>query len=428
MNMQNCQQPLSKGPKMLSRTLQSVAFDEQLGRQMRFVAGPRQCGKTTLARVFLSTVHSGELYYNWDQRPVRERYRADAHFFAPEAYDVLRREGRAWICMDEVHKYARWKSILKDFFDSYNDDFRFVVTGSARLDMLHRAGDSLAGRYFLFRLGPLSLRELSSGSPTVGAPARDAAAWIETKLDSSPASHDALAHLLEFGGFPEPFLKADSRFSTLWRREYIDSIVRGELRDLTLIRDLEAVTTLIRLLPERVASPLSINSLARDLECSFATVKGYIRALELTYVVFPLRPYTQRIARAITKERKTYLFDWTHVQDTGKRFENYVAVELRTLLNLWSDSGLGDFDMRYVRTRDGKETDFCLLRDGSPWLLIETKLRREPIEHHHRKNRELLGDIPFVQLVREEGIAQKCEPGLYRISASRLFAATQCPG
>jgi predicted AAA+ superfamily ATPase len=180
---------------------------------------------------------------------------------------------------------------------------------------------------------------------------------------------------------------------------------------------------LMKLLPERICSPLSINAIAGDLKTSFATASGYIALLELGYVLFRVRPYAKKIARGLTKETKAYFYDWTRIDDDARRFENYAAVELRSLTDLWTDWGAGIYDLRYMKTRDGKETDFLVLKNEKPWLLAEIKTSRVGIESHHLKNRELLGDdVPFIQIVRQDNVAEKLQPKVFQLSASRFFA------
>ncbi len=405
---------------MIERYIGRIAFSRDFGRQMRFIIGPRQSGKTTAAKKFLEDQGCLELYYNWDQRKIRDRYIADSHFFVQEIHNVEPTERKRWLCMDEIHKYPKWKNVLKDFFDSFGQENGFIITGSARLDMMRRSGDSLVGRYFTFRLNPVTLRELSGKS--FKEPPADADEWVKSKLDHLVYEKAELSALLQFSGFPEPLLVNSVRFHNKWRRDYLDRLIREDLRDLTRIQELEKVATIMHLLPERISSPLSINALAKDVKCSFATVSNYLKAMELGYLVFRISPYSKRISRSLTKETKAYFFDWTRLKNPARRFENYVAVELKTLLELWTDAGIANFHMNYLRNRDGKETDFLILRDDEPWMMLEAKFSRANIDYHHRKNRELLRRIPFVQIVRQDNIAEEREDGLYQISASRLLA------
>jgi predicted AAA+ superfamily ATPase len=405
---------------MIKRYISKVAFSRDFGRQMRFIIGPRQTGKTTVAKKFLKGQNCLKLYYNWDDRKTRDRYIADYHFFVRELYNVMPSKGRRWLCMDEIHKYPKWKNVPKDFFDSFGEENGFIVTGSARLDMMRKSGDSLAGRYFTFRLNPVTLRELT-GKPFCEPPA-DADDWIMQTLDHPTYKEKELSALLRFSGFPEPLLSTSVRFHNKWRTDYVDRLIREDMRDLTRVQELENIATLMYLLPSKIASPLSINSLTKDIKCSFATVSNYLKAMELGYLIFRILPYSKKIVRSITKENKVYFFDWTRINDPAAQFENYIAVELKTLLELWTDAGIGNFDLHFIRDRDGKETDFLILRENEPWLMLEAKFSRSTIDYHHRKNKNRLGGIPFIQVVRQENVAEKREGGLYQMSASRFFA------
>ncbi|MCD6224355.1 MAG: ATP-binding protein [Deltaproteobacteria bacterium] len=405
----------------IRRHLNKIAFSSGFGRQMRFVTGPRQTGKTTVAKHFIEKLCFNKLYYNWDNRRVRDDYIKDNHFFVSDLYNESPDEsGRRWILMDEIHKYPNWKNILKDFFDCYGEDAVFIITGSARLDMMRKSGDSLAGRYFTFRLNPVTLQELA-GSKFLEPP-KHASILIKNRLDSPIYKKDELAALLRFSGFPEPLLAGTIRFHTRWRRSYLDTLVREDLRELTQIRELEKTAVLMHLLPDRISAPLSINSLSRDLACSFATTANYLKALELGYLIFRISPYHKKIARSLKKEQKTYFYDWTRVTRESARFENYVAVELKVWTDLWTDAGTGEFNLYYIRDRDGRETDFLITRDAIPWLLVEARFSSSKIDYHHKKNRAVLGNIPFVQVLQENNVTEKYEDGIYQMSASRFFA------
>ena len=398
----------------MERFLRSVAFDDRFGRQMRFIAGPRQVGKTTLLKGFL-----GErgLYYNWDLRGVRDRYKADPYFFHSDDVSLGAASGRRAVGFDEIHKFPKWKNILKDYFDAYEDRCLFVVTGSARLDLFRRSGDPLSGRYFLFRLLPVSLFELAGGPlATPGAAAWD---FIEAALH--PPRQEEFDALLRFGGFPEPLLKGDEVFSANWHDQYVDTLVREELRDLTRIHELENVATMMRLIPGRVGAPFSLKSAGEDLAVSYSAAKNYLRALALTYVVFSLKPYHQSLARAVRKEPKLYLFDWTRVEDPALRFENYVACELYHRAELWTLTTARRFEVFYVRTRDGKETDFLLARDGRPYLLVEAKASSQAVEPHHLLFGRKFGGIPVLQLTLKPGVARAEKGRFWVVSASRFF-------
>jgi predicted AAA+ superfamily ATPase len=407
---------------MIKRHLKGICFQEEFGRQMRFISGPRQIGKTTLSKNFLHQLKSDKLYFNWDLRAIRNLYHQDSYFFETDIYDSQKHGKPVWVCLDEIHKMAKWKNILKDYFDKFEDVVRFIVTGSARLEWFRKSGDALTGRYFLFHLFPLSLSEVARNTmpqPREGESAMD---FIERRISRVRYEQELLNQLLNYSGFPEPFSKASIRFFRRWQMDTADQIIREDVRDLTRIIEIENIASLIMRLPDRVGSPLSLNALREDMQVSYTAVKNAISALQLTHVIFLISPYSRNISRAIKKEKKCYFLDWTRCSDPAFRFENYIAVELKTLIELWKDSGLGSFELYYVRTKDGRETDFLIVRNRKPWCLFEAKLSDAQVESHHRKHSEALGRIPVVRLTQESKVVKKSEGIIYRISASRFFS------
>ncbi|MEW6042197.1 MAG: AAA family ATPase, partial [Elusimicrobiota bacterium] len=327
---------------------------------------------------------------------------------------------KKWVCFDEIHKMPKWKDILKDFFDSFEQRYQFIVTGSARLDLFRRSGDSLAGRYFTFHLNPICLREFI-GNVKKNQEPRKPLDFIMSRIERAVYKQKELNELLALSGFPEPLNKGTARFYVKWHRDYLDRIVREDMRDLTKIMNLENIFALMHMLPQRVGSPLSINSLSNDMLLGYKVVRNLIHALELMFMVFLIRPWHKRINRSIRKEPKLYFYDWTHIKDESLLYENFMAMELKNMVDIWSDNGYGDFNLFYVRTKDGKETDFLITKYHMPWLLCEAKLKSAKIESHHYRISELLGNIPFVQIVKEDKITQQRDKIFFQVSASRFF-------
>ena len=403
---------------MVERALYSIAFSSVWGRQMRFITGPRQSGKTTLAKYKLKEANADHLYYLWDQRSVRNRYKENELFFTedgpPQSY-------KQWVCFDEIHKMPKWKNILKGIFDSSFEQYYFIVTGSAKLDIFRRAGDSLSGRYFTFHLFPLSICEFYLRKNSLSIPQK-ALDFIQEKVSSSRNAKETLSSLMEYGGFPEPFLRQSKVFLSKWSQDYLDTVIREDIGTLTRIIDREYLYDLYILLPQMVGSPLSESSLASHLELSHPTVKNYLRRLEDFYLAFKIHPYSKNIKRSLLKAPKCYLYDWTHIKDPGKRFENYVAVELLAQTTLWTDAGENAFELFYIRNKQQEETDFLILKDKIPWLLIEVKLSDGALASHHHKTRAMLGNIPLVQLCLQEAVCKLEGKDVYRICASRFLA------
>jgi len=239
---------------------------------------------------------------------------------------------------------------MKGIFDTEKSRRGIVVTGSARLDYYRKGGDSLANRYRYFRLHPFSLMELGP-RPTKG---------------------DVEA-LLRFGGFPEPFLAQDDRELRIWQRDRVSRVVRQDLRDLEQVREISLVEELVDLLPTRVGSPLSIRSLREDLEVDHKTVDRWLTILQNLYLCFRIAPFGPPRIRAVKKEQKLYLWDWSMVPDAGPRFENLVACQLLKYCHWVEDTEGHRMDLRFLRDTDKREVDFVVLRDRKPLFAVECK-------------------------------------------------------
>lgn len=387
---------------------------------MRFITGPRQSGKTTLARMKLKEAETQKLYYLWDLRSVRNRYKANELFFTADS--PPQKDAKQWVCFDEIHKAAGWKNILKGLFDTTQEHYQFIVTGSSKLDIFRKAGDSLSGRYFIFQLFPLTLKE-TAGTPEIERPeCNDALDFILRKMSrQSKSRQDALEQLLAYSGFPEPFLSAESAFKKKWSRDYLDRVITEDIGLLTRIADREKLHDLYQLFPEMVGSPVSENSLAGHLESNPVTIKNYLSKLQDFYLAFKVMPYSRNIKRALLKASKWYLYDWTRIAEPHKRFENYVAVELNTRISAWQDLTGTEFMLAYIRDRNKQETDFLVLKERKPWLMVEVKYSDAPIDNHHLAVSRMLGGIPVVQVCFEDNIASQEKKNAFRISAARFL-------
>ena len=320
-----------------------AAVEVDLNRKMVFLVGPRQVGKTTLAKA-LMVDHARAQYLNWD--------------VADDRRIIL---GQTWsprstlLILDEVHKMRGWKQHLKGAWDGRSEGQSILITGSARMDTFRQSGASLAGRYFSLRMHPVSVRE-----------------WCAA---SAAKPEEALDRMIERGGFPEPFLAPESSGADRWRRQYLDDLVREDVAEFSRIGEMRAMRLFVGLLRERVGSPLSLASIARDLQVSPATVAKYLDILEALYVVFTVRPYQHRnIARAILKSPKVYFFDIGLVKgDAGARLENACAAMLLKHVHYLQDVEGQAVSLHYIRDKEGFEIDLVVCRDKQPVLLAECK-------------------------------------------------------
>lgn len=326
-------------------------------RQMALVSGPRQVGKTTVCRSL------GDAYLNWDNADDRRiLLRGPSALAELLQLDRLRAKPSVAV-LDELHKYSKWKALLKGFFDTYGDRVRLMVTGSSRMDIFRRGGDSLMGRYLLYRMHPWSAGECLRTE----LPAQE----IQLPGEVAPADWDALC---EHGGFPEPFLRRDSRFTRRWRSLRLEQLSREDLREVAHVTDLGTLETLMQILAERSAQPLVYSNLAREIQVAVDTARRWIDLMCRMHYGFMVRPWFKNVTKALRKEPKWFLRDWSGVSDDGARAETFVACHLLKSVEGWTDLGFGDFELRYVRDKQKREVDFLVVRDRQPWFLVEVKL------------------------------------------------------
>jgi predicted AAA+ superfamily ATPase len=320
----------------MHRLLQNPII-EDLESKIVLLSGPRQAGKTTLSKMLFESFD----YLNYDDAEHRLAV-------SEKSWD----RSQKLVIFDELHKMNKWKSWIKGVYDTEGIPPRLLVTGSARMDTHRKMGDSLAGRFYHFRLHPFDPKEVAK--------------------EVDPA--EAVNRILQYGGFPEPFLSANKRFYNRWRRSHLDIILRQDLLDLETITDIKSMETLVELLKHRVGSPISYASLARDLERDAKTIKRWLTVLENLYVIFRVPPYSRNVARSLLKEPKFYFYDTGLVQgDDGKRVENLVATVLKKELDFIEDVHGDGTQLYYLRTKDGREIDFAVAIDRKIERLIEVK-------------------------------------------------------
>jgi hypothetical protein len=364
-------------------------------KAMVFMAGPRQSGKTTLAQM-IADEHANRLYFNWDIPTDRIRLIEQPFFF-----EALERRDRSKpiVVFDEIHKYRDWKNYLKGVYDRFHEEFSFLVSGSGRLDIYQKGGDSLAGRYYLFHLWPFTLAELAGTERCLSDFRNDP---LELSGQTKSEYQDIWNRLEKFSGFPEPYMTAQEPSYLRWSTSFSHQLIREDIRDLTGIKSLGDLETLYYMLPSKVGSPLSIPSLSSDLKTAYNTIAGWLETFERFFLIISLTPWTRNIARAIQKERKIYLWDSPRVRDPAARLENMVALELYRAVTLWNDLGRGRFRLHFIKNKDQQEVDFLIAEDNRPLILIEVKLLETQPSKALLKFQSAL-QIPAVQLTNRQG-------------------------
>ena len=312
-------------------------ISEDLLEKMAFIGGPRQVGKTTLARQIIKKKTS---YLNWDN--VEHRHLIIKSHLPTHLNELI---------FDEIHKFVNWRNFIKGLYDTYGDKTKIIVTGSAKLDHFKKGGDSLFGRYHYFRLHPFSLRE----------------------LNAKPTLSD-LNTLLNLGGFPEPILKGNKKSYRRWSLERLNRVVYTDINELENIKEISSIEILMHSLSDRVASVLSLENLRQDLQVSHNTVSRWLDILQTLYICYRVPPFSSSRIRAVKKEKKLYLWDWAQVDDHGARFENMVASQLLKYCHFIEDTEGYRMDLHYLRDRDGREIDFVVTKNNKPQFAVECKV------------------------------------------------------
>lgn len=338
-------------------------------KKITLVTGPRQCGKTTLSKML--TAKEDTLYLNYDDE-------ADREILREKSWDRKKLQ----VIFDELHKMKDWKRWLKGIFDKESMPPAITVTGSARLDTYRKFGDSLAGRYFQYRVHPFDLIELSI---------------IEKDFDPEKS----FERLMNYGGFPEPYLQGSEEFYNRWKKTHTDIILRQDLIDTEDVRNIKSIEILISLLQQRVGSPISYSSLARDLQVSDKTVKRWLNILEDLYVVFKITPFHKNLARANTKQPKYYFYDNARITASeGAKLENLVATTLFKYCHYQQDCLGKEVELFYLSKQGGIEIDFAISVEEKVKTAIEVKLSDDQVSKSFNAFAKDMPDTNFVQIVK----------------------------
>ena len=330
--------------------------------QMVFIEGPRQSGKTTLAKRLMLN-YKANYYFNHDNLKDREIIISGKDFIKDLGIlDVLSDE-KPIIVFDEIHKFPNWKNYLKGIYDNYKDKIKIIATGSAKLTLYKKSQDSLMGRYFPYTIYPLSIGEIVNSKHELNELVR-----FPKKI-----KEDDYKNLYNFSGFPDPYFKSDTRFYLRWQKLRFEQLFRDDILNIEDIKNVSQLELLAHILSYQTSQQINYTSLAKKIQTTDVTIRKWISMLESFYFGFTVLPWHKNIVKAIIKEPKFYTMDWSAISDIGARAENFVACHLKKATKYWTDAGLGEFELYYIRTRDNKEVDFIVVKNNEPWFLVEVK-------------------------------------------------------
>lgn len=347
-------------PRYLTSSLRTALSDTPVV----CILGPRQCGKTTLAR----TLEPGHGYLSFDDAATLAFAQSDPVGF------VAALPERA--ILDEIQRVPELLRTLKLAVDRDRRPGRFVLTGSANLLLLPKLGDSLAGRMEVLQLHPLTAAEIARKRGRFLAELL--AGELKPKLSgSSEDEPSAWARRLVAGGFPEAVARTEAR-ARAWHRSYLRTLLERDVQDVARVRDVSAIGRLLELMALRTGELLNVSSLANDLDIRRETVEHYLAVCERLYLVHRLPPWHRNEATRLIKTPKVHLVDsglaatlaglgtvdqMARRERFGHLLETYVVQQLMAQA-AWTEP---DLRFWHYRDKDQVEVDLVITQGRKTW-------------------------------------------------------------
>ncbi|WP_103897579.1 ATP-binding protein [Rickettsia fournieri] len=373
-----------------------------------FISGARQVGKTTISKQVIKP-NPNSIYLNWDYLEDRNKILNKHTELFKNLLSTIS-DKKPCLILDEIHKYKDWKSLVKGFYDKFGENIEFIITGSAKLNIYKKGGDSLMGRYISLTVHPLSVSEIAKN--------------FDNDIDyiKSPQNItiDEFKALINFGGFAESYLKATAKFHRIWSNQRFKQLFREDVRNTEDINNIYALSLLTSIINEQAGSLISYTNLANKVRVSDQTIRRWLSLLEKHYYCFAIKPWSKNVVKSLIKEPQIYLWDWSQIKDIGTRFENLVASHLLKAVYFWNETGLGDFGLYYLRDKQKREVDLVITKDNQPWILVEAKVSDSTVSSSLKYFHELLNpEFSFQVIQNKQAISGSCfdKPDLWIVPA-----------
>ena len=366
------------------------------------LAGPRQCGKTTLARLLESERVE---YRSLDDDTLRELATADPTGFVQHDRDML--------IIDEIQRVLRLLPAIKQVVDNDNRPGQFLLTGSANIRTLPGVQESLAGRIARIRLRTLAQGEIAGTAPGFLA---DCFARHFPSPDKTFSRNDIIRAAMR-GGFPEP-LQLQARARVRWHRDYIAALLERDLLDIMHIRQHQTMQELVRILAAWSARFMDMAHIGASLSIRRPTLESYINALEALFIIERVPPWTKTDYARVGKQKKLFMSDSGLMSSilgfreqqvsldadrAGKLTETFAYNQLAAEV----DSGDGEFSLYHYRDREQREVDFIIEKDDGALLGIEIKsattVQQADFAHLIWFRDNIAGKRPFTGIVLYAG-------------------------
>lgn len=329
---------------------------------MVLIHGPRQCGKTTLARQVGDEL--GFAYCSFDDDVQREAARSDPVGYVADLPDR--------VVLDEVQRVPELFTALKTTVDARRRPGRFILTGSANVLLVPKLADSLAGRIQIMRLHPLSQAELKSTNPALIA--RLFEGDFKAKRSGQRLAK-ALAERVAAGGFPAALTRTGPRRRAAWYRDYAETLIQRDIRDIARINALDSLPRLLSMAAGQSASLVNVSELAAPFQISRPTIREYLTLLSRIFLLDELPAWHSNRLKRLVKTPKLHMGDtglacallglnadslWEDRALFGRLLETFVFQELRR-----QASGLDEpVAFSHFRDKDQVEVDVVLESEG----------------------------------------------------------------